>query len=188
MIGIQDSLYKEADRVENLVQQTREGQRNEVDRMLRDHAFVADWDSSVSNPLRQMGMVKDYRVLDRELRQLNPQIRLVPNPENPTKAFVVIQGVVRFATERNMPEFSIMATVEEEVPIFENRVMSLDDPSTEIVTRPGRELLRGWRTLLLRLVKFGFLSLGEVEKKFGSCERPSWVHHTGKQKIQGVNF
>lgn len=188
MIGVQDSEFRRAVEADNLVQKTREGQKAEVERMLRDHAFVSNWDTSVSNPERQMGMIKDYRVLDRELRELNPQIRLIPNPDNPTKAFVVIQGIKRFATERTMPEFSIMATVEEEVPIFENRVMSLDDPSMEVVKRPGREILRGWRTLLLRLVKFGFLSLGDVERKFGSCERPSWVHHTGKQKVEGVNF
>lgn len=188
MIGIQDSQFRRDHKAEELVQMTREGQRNEVERMLRDQAFVTDWDTSVSNPHRQMGLVKDYRVLDKELQELNPQIRLIPDPANPTKAFVTVQGVIKRATERTMPEFSIMATVEEEVPIFENRIMKLEDPSMEVRKRPGREVLRGWRTLLLILIKDGHLTLNAVEKKFGSCERPSWVHHTGKQKIQGVNF
>lgn len=188
MVGIQDSQFVKDHKAEELVARTREGQRYEVERMLRDQAFVSDWETSVSNPFRQMGLVKDYRVLDKELRELNPQIRLVPHPTNHTKAHVVVQGVVKRATERVMPEFSIMATVEEEVPILENRTISLEDPSMETVKRPGREVLRGWRTLLLMLIRDGHLTLTAVEKKFGSCERPTWVHHAGKQKIEGVNF
>lgn len=188
MIGIQDSEFIQDHKAEELVARTREGQQHEVARMLRDQAFVSNWETSVSNAERQMGLVKDYRTLDKELRELNPQIRLVPNPRNSTKAHVVVQGVIKRATERTMPEFSIMATVEEEVPIFENRTISLEDPSMKTELRPGREVLRGWRTLLLHLIRDGHLTLTAVERKFGSCDRPTWVHHTGKQKIEGVNF
>lgn len=188
MIGVQDSEFKRAEEAENLVLRTREGQKAQLEQTLRDKVFVSKWETSVSNPQRQWGLIKDYRVLEKELQKLSPYFRIIPVDKLPTRAVVCFKGEKLFFTERVMPEFSIMDTIEEEVPILENRIMSLDDPSTEIVKIPGRELFRGWRTVLIMLMYFGILTRTEVEKNFGSCDRPSWAHHTGKQKIQGVHF
>lgn len=49
---------------------------------------------------------------------------------------------------------------------------------------PWGEYLRGWRTVLIRLVENGSATPTQVENIFGADNRPEWSAHMGKQKIQ----
>lgn len=44
----------------------------------------------------------------------------------------------------------------------------------------GHEVKRGWRTVLVRLVQAGYLSVSEAERLFGRDNSPSWQQHMGK--------
>lgn len=48
----------------------------------------------------------------------------------------------------------------------------------------GREILRGWRTILIRIVEKGLATPTQVENIFGSDNRPQWAHHMGKQALE----
>jgi hypothetical protein len=45
------------------------------------------------------------------------------------------------------------------------------------------EKQRGWRTVLLQLVKLHLLTVQQVEDEFLSDNTPEWARHTGKQNI-----
>ena len=93
-----------------------------------------------------------------------------------------------------MPEHSIMSRRTEDVPdMTANKLDRKDFPKAEWngkefvwdkttlkpgykrVTKPARELFRGYRTILLRLVLEGHLGLPSVENAFGSDNRREWA-------------
>ena len=47
----------------------------------------------------------------------------------------------------------------------------------------GHEIKRGWRTILIRCLKEGIITLTEAEKVFGSKDHLSWAQHTGQREI-----
>lgn len=117
-----------------------------------------------------------------------------------------------------IPEFSIMERRVEEVPdITLKRVTRKDlppvkqnpviwyDPQTgdvqgEIfefkgdmpwvkkVVVPGRELVRGWRTVLARIVLEGLASVADVERVFGLSDRLGWASAVGKTQDRHPMF
>lgn len=93
-----------------------------------------------------------------------------------------------------MPEHSIMSRRTEDVPDmtvthldrkdFKNAQFKDGDfeysgnavkPGYKRVTKPARELFRGWRTILLRLVMEGHTGVPSVEKEFGGDNRREWA-------------
>lgn len=44
----------------------------------------------------------------------------------------------------------------------------------------GHTIKRGWRTVLMRLVISGFLSVADAERLFGTSNNPTWQQYTGK--------
>jgi hypothetical protein len=105
-----------------------------------------------------------------------------------------------------IPEHSVMQLVTKEVP--DNDIMSrrkslnrADLPKYEYVpgqgfvfddsvVRPGfkrikqigREIKRGWRTVLIRLIQQDIITLYDAERVFGSKDHLSWAQHTGKRE------
>lgn len=53
-------------------------------------------------------------------------------------------------------------------------------PGFRRVWLADRELVRGWRTVLLRLMQEGYLKLTDVEREFGISDRQTWAYGTGK--------
>jgi hypothetical protein len=53
------------------------------------------------------------------------------------------------------------------------------------VIMPGKEITRGWRTILLRLIQAGKLTVSAAEKEFGPDNTPNWQFHTGKSTSAG---
>lgn len=51
------------------------------------------------------------------------------------------------------------------------------------ITRLGAEKTRGWRTVLIKLMISGYLTLGQIEREFGADNTAEWQGHTGKASI-----
>lgn len=131
----------------------------------------------------------------------------IDNPYNPTKRAVIrtlpegkTETLVPY--ERGWtPEHSVMQLVEKEiadVDVLSRRkaISRADLPKSEYVrgegfvfddtvTRPGfrkikqvgREITRGWRTVLLKLVIQNIITLTDVERVFGTDYSPNWASH-----------
>lgn len=182
MVGIQDSAFRSKDFVIQERAKSREAERRSLEREFAPKFLIADWDQSVANPERQQGKMKSFLEFEKELQTLNPNIRIIPNGGNPSKALVFHGSTKLFPCERIMPEFSVMHAQVEEKPIIYDGIVSLDAPATETVTRVWREVSRGWRTVLTKLILDGYLSEALVEKKFGTVDRATWARLMGKQE------
>jgi len=55
-------------------------------------------------------------------------------------------------------------------------------PGSKRVTTATREVSRGWRTVLIKLLQAGVITLQGAEKEFGTVNDRKWAFHTGKQK------
>ena len=106
-----------------------------------------------------------------------------------------------------MPEHSILELVEEEVPdpdvISRRKSLNRKDLGKHEYVRGkgfvfeeggqigyiknkklGHEVKRGWRTVLVRLVQAGFLSVADAERVFGSSNSAGWAQHVkGHQAV-----
>lgn len=56
-------------------------------------------------------------------------------------------------------------------------------PGFKLIKKPWNELYRGWRTVLVRLLKSGHVKLPDVQRLVGDADRPSWASHTGKNIV-----
>lgn len=63
--------------------------------------------------------------------------------------------------------------------IFDDKVPK---PGFKRISRMWREYIRGWRTVLLRLMKMGLVPLIDAETFFGADNTPEWAYHTGRQQ------
>lgn len=54
----------------------------------------------------------------------------------------------------------------------------------EEISIPGREVIRGWRTVLVMLRHCGYLTPQQIEKEFGADNTAAWAKHMGKQEIR----
>lgn len=52
----------------------------------------------------------------------------------------------------------------------------------KILKRPDIEVSRGWRTVLLRLLMDGWVTLAAVEKEFGFSDDRNWQEKTGRRQ------
>jgi hypothetical protein len=59
-------------------------------------------------------------------------------------------------------------------------------PGFKKVVQPGGEGLRGWRTVLAKLVLEGLLTPTQAEKEFGFGNGAAWAKHTGRLQVNSV--
>lgn len=110
-----------------------------------------------------------------------------------------------------LPEHSVMQckTVEVPDPDFISRKKTLDRKDLpkyewsnehgfifdDTVCRPGfkrekqlgRELQRGWRTVLIRLIKKGLLTVDQAERTFGTSNTATWSQNA-RGKFEGLPY
>ena len=106
-----------------------------------------------------------------------------------------------------LPEHSIMQLVEKEIPdpdvISRRKSISRKDlgrfefkkgegyvfderdvrPGYKKIKQLGREVKRGWRTILLKLVIANVITLTDAERVFGAPDDMRWAAQVGKQKL-----
>lgn len=56
------------------------------------------------------------------------------------------------------------------------------------IRRPYHEIIRGWRTVLARLVQEGVLTINQVEREFGGCDRATWAANAKRSLDMEVPF
>lgn len=135
--------------------------------------------------------------LETRLLKLNPHLGFEVIEGNPThkRIFIVDQrGKVPVCVYENslMPERSVAKVKILEVPDPRFGVIDRKDmpnlekdpdalrPGWRRVAVPWGEKTRGWRTVLVRLIQAGLISVAGAENEFGSDETPEWRQHTGK--------
>lgn len=148
----------------------------------------------MTNVQERLGHAMFPAELERRLAKLNPNLAFEVIPHNVTHRRISIidgRGKTPLTVFPNslIPERSIMSYKEVEAPDPEITHLDRKDmPRHEGELRPGwrkvqipwREMKRGWRTVLLRLMEEKVLTLTQVENEFGADQTPEWSQHTGK--------
>jgi hypothetical protein len=149
----------------------------------RHASLVASKDTSVANEDRQKGRVFTATGFMRKLRKLNRDLVLVPHPhqEGIGNLYLEVgdQRVHLFPCQSDwMPEWSVMGRGEVRRPDD----IARPEGFWSKIPVPWREVRRGWRTVLARLVQKRLVSLEAAEREFGApTDRESWALLTGKQ-------
>lgn len=152
----------------------------------RAATLVENKHKSVANAERQEGKRLPATEFMRRLRKINPNIIMEPHPNrhlplHKDKACLYLlmpdgsKGFLMTVEGDYMPEWSLMSIKTVRVP----------DGRVEGFWReqkiPGREIKRGWRTVLLRLLHMGLVNITDVEREFGPTTRESWNVLAGKR-------
>lgn len=169
---------------------------------------INDFDLSPANAERQVGQAMFANKMEERLKRLNANLLFEVNPFNSgKKALYHIQSGQKIficAYENGvMPEHSIMSVKEQEdihtdfvgakrhinrkdLPGYK---ISDGDVTWEGGVTPGfhkrqviwHEAIRGWRTVLIKLVQHKLASPAQVEALFGIDGRPEWASKMGKR-------
>ena len=156
---------------------------------VKDHVHTA----RLADPGR-LGRPLFPEELETRLKRLNANLHFEVIAENPThKRLSVIdqrgRHIVAVYENSLMPERSLprLRTMEVPDPTFthiDRKDMPKDPaalrPGWRTITIPWGEAKRGWRTVLVRLVGAGLITVTQAEAEFGSDETPEWRQYTGK--------
>ncbi len=158
---------------------------------------------------RQLGQPFTSLEFERRLKKLNPNLHFEVHPAKPDKKclyLIDIRGKQFICAYENgyMPEQSVWRTKDEEIWDGTTHIKKADLPDGEFVDgewmwnskeRPGYttvkipygEAIRGWRTVLLKIIGNFINTPAEVEKIFGTADTAGWAQHTGKS-VQNIPF
>lgn len=180
MVGlkIQGSDADRRARAEERTLRTQQISLDGMSQTTRDARFagrggVTDFDAQRGNALSADQFMA-------RLRRVNKDIVLRPHPHQPGIGLLYLvvgdQEIYLFPCESDwMPEWSVLAEDEARKPVHEVH------GHWQKIAVPGREIKRGWRTVLLRLVQSRIVSLDAVEREFGAGDRASYAVLTGKR-------
>ena len=139
-----------------------------------------------TNPERQKGQQMMTQDFVARLKRLLPEMYWFLNPDHDNIAIfrhglTSVPGMFPV-----MPEWSIVKFFYEEMPVeatkhietaegYKIPVYTPDTPPSQLVPTSFLEVERGWRTVLMRFIQEGKVSLVQVEKSFGFGNRASWA-------------
>ena len=172
-------------------------------------SLLLDPDTDPTFIPRRLGRTMTHEELERKIKKLVPAMQFVSGPGTQilnTKKMILLgpDGQERWSCIYNIgviPERSICARMQKDVLDLSKVVYSradlpkyefvpgegyVWDPTTPAmgfkrVDIPHREIKRGWRTILLRMIVEDVLPLAAIERVFGSDNTPNWQQHTGKK-------
>lgn len=142
---------------------------------------------SAMDPERQLGLPLTPKELDKKLQKLNRKLRVRPStnlllpttwylewedPEGRLHTIAAMEGPV-------MPEWSRLEPHEEEVMDVVEHLTDLEQAAPRREAVSVREVVRGWRQVVLKAFDFGLLELEAMDREFGTAGRRSWAVHTG---------
>lgn len=173
--------------------------RGWVAEQLKGEEFAANWEMSPLNTERQTGKLMKPEELEVLLRPYLPSSCFFRfHPSNPTKKYIgqMVEGkecTVVVYENAPMPEHSYRATFEEDVWDGETTRIDRKDvagegpgPGMRRSVQVGREVFRGWRTVIIRLVDEGLLTPTQAEGLFGEAQREEWAFRMGKRAEKKV--
>ncbi len=182
---------------------------------LQHCVFLRNENENPANIPQQLGNIMTGKELETKLKKLIPNLVFEYNPINPLmKALYVIRDnkkeyICSYHADM-MPEHSIMKVKKEvvwdedydqplkrsELPTHKwvkgkGYVFEGIPPGWKEVEIPWGEIKRGWRTVLLKLVKEGLLTVTQAEK-FGTPTsqfgKRAWSYHLGKQTDSSIQI
>lgn len=141
---------------------------------------------------RQKGRQITSTQLETMLKPFLPSsCHFLQHPTNPSKRFIGqdIAGTMTTVIVYEhplMPEFSLLANHSEQE--WDGHTTHIDRKDltpgrtvgVQTINQPGVEVIRGWRTVIIRLVKEGFLTPSQADSLMGSTDRPEWQFGLGK--------
>lgn len=157
---------------------------------VKDHIHV----DRIKNAEERMGRPMWPAEFETRLKRLNANLFFEVIEGNPTKKrlSVVDQRGKHFVAvyenslmpERSIPRLRTLEVPEPSVTHIDRKDLSSDPtalrPGWRKIVVPWGEKTRGWRTVLVRLIGAGLITVTEAENEFGSDETPEWRQHTGK--------
>jgi hypothetical protein len=165
-------------RAEERVLRTQQISLDGMSQTTRDARFAGR--GGVTDMSTQLGEMLSAEQFMARLRKINPDIVLRPHPKQAGIGLLYLvvgdQQIYLFPCESDwMPEWSVLAEDEARKPVHEVH------GHWQKVAVPGREIKRGWRTVLLRLVQQRVVALDAVEREFGAGNRATYAVLTGKR-------
>jgi len=162
---------------------------NNVTREIKDAGLI-----DKTNTLLQMGKMMLTPDFEQKLFPLNKGFVAETFPHDSSKRalyIVDLRGKFHVMSYESawMPERSVMTHKTVRVPDPKLSSMSgRDVPSSDPdalkpgwmdVQIPGREAVRGWRTVLARLIQNDLITLSDSDRVFGGDNTPEWQQNTG---------
>jgi len=177
-----------------------------INRETRYAMYLEDETSGYADPEKRLGKPLSTEKLEAKLKKVNPKLAFEFNQFNSTKKAVYLvdsRGKRFICAYENMvmPERSIMKVREIEVPENVEHIDRKDlgpvelipgrgfvpkngvNPYIRKVRTPWGEHIRGWRTVLIKLVQEGVATPTQIERAFGPDNTKEWQAHLGKAQV-----
>ena len=188
----------------SLDQDSKQQTQEKINKWIKEQEAMAVYvkhdDLSPCNVEKQMGQKLWPHEFDLRLKKLNPSLFSEVNTFNRNKRMLYImengkkRGVCPFENTV-MPEHSIVAVKEERYPdpnlprdnegnpLYDRTEANKDPDNYGWITQliPWHEAFRGWRTVLIKLVKEGIATPTQIETIFGSSDTTGWAYAMGKR-------
>ena len=171
-----------------------------VKNQLKHACYVSNKAVSVANEERQLGRPMHAATFKEVIQKLHPKLRVEHHPYSddlcvyfltPSAPWSFNPRTLVFGGEQKefvtavrdtvIPEWSVMSTKRVKEYAGERHI-ERGVPSYRWVHVPDRELTRGWRAVLAKLLHSGLVTLEQVNRikdKYGSADRESWAAMTG---------
>ncbi len=215
---IKDSEYQSRNKVRKSVEQQKQDAIQRAKEQEADCIYIADNDFSPANFEAQMGNMLHSEKFEKMLLKLNPNLVFEYNPFIPGMKYMYLrlpngekQKICPYHAGF-MPEHSIIKCKEEMVWDYDATEKPLErtdlpqhewvpgkgyvfngiPPGWKIIKKPYGEAKRGWRTVLIRLLLLGHISITQLDQTFGQPSskfgQRAWATHSGKRTDPALNI
>lgn len=202
-----EALKKEA--LDNKIKKHHDEKVGWLKQQLAHCVYIENENEDPSNIPQQLGQMMTAKDFEDKLIKLIPNLKFEYNPVNPKmKALYHIKGekkeyICSYHADI-MPEHSIIKIKKELVWDPDQKILKRSElpkhqwvagkgyvfegipPGWKEVKVPWGELKRGWRTVLIKLVKEGLLTIPQAESFNGSPTsqfgQRAWAYHLGKRE------
>lgn len=214
---IKDTEKLQKEKLKNKIDIHEEQKRMWMEHQLQHCVFMENDSEDPTNIQQQIGQMMTAADLEERLKKLTNRLVFEYNPINPLmKAIYILKDGKKeyFCSYHGdiMPEHSIVKVKKEVVwdPDYKEPLKRTElpkhkwvpgkgyefegiPPGWKEVVVPWGEIKRGWRTILIKLVKEGILTVTQAENfvpqnPTSAFGQKAWSHHLGKRKGNEIPF